>query len=43
MVSIKQRGMGCRVFGAQIYLVMLFMNGAASHAVALMTSEVDRS
>jgi len=40
---IKQRGMGCSVFGAQFLLEMLFMNDAPDHAVALMTSDGERS
>ncbi len=40
---IKSRGMGCSVFGAQFLLEMLFMNGEAAHAVALMASNGERS
>ena len=40
---IRSRGMSCSVYGAQHLLDALYKNGAAEHALALMTAKTDRS
>jgi hypothetical protein len=40
---VKSRGMACSVYGAQHLLDALYKNGAADHALSLMTSTSDRS
>ena len=40
---VKSRGMACSVFTAQFLLETLFMNGEAAAAIALMSSEGERS
>ncbi len=40
---IKTRGMACSVYAAQYLLEALFLAGEADHAIALMTSQDERS